>query len=347
MSSVLRYDEEALEDFQEFLRSGSFTKVFFLVDENTHEHCLIPLLREIEEIGDTEVLEVEAGEESKSPEVLFQLWMALSELGADRHSLLVNVGGGMICDLGGFLAGTYMRGIAVVHFPTSLLSQVDASIGGKTGINLQHLKNKVGLFLEAERVYLLHRFLETLPYPEVRSGYAEMLKHGLIADRAYWEQLISINITGELPSSQMIRSSIGIKSGVVQQDFRESGLRKILNFGHTLGHALETVALENQSPLLHGEAIALGMVGELLLSSKFGGLEESEAYSAINEIQNRFRDIRPIGDVDRQFEVVRQDKKNRGDSLLFTLLSGLGQAQVDIEVPEQAVREVLQYLKSW
>ncbi|MEQ9261655.1 MAG: 3-dehydroquinate synthase [Owenweeksia sp.] len=347
MLQNILFDEEALSDFQAYLKEGDFSKVFFLVDENTHEHCLVPLMQELGELGDNEILEVEAGEASKSAEVLVQLWMALSDLGADRFSLLVNLGGGMISDLGGFLAGTYMRGIPFVNFPTSVLAQVDASVGGKTGINLDHIKNRVGLFTQADRVYVLNHFLNSLPLKERRSGYAEMLKHGLIADEAYWKNLQEIDVEEIALTSEMIRRSIDIKSGIVSQDFRESGLRKTLNFGHTLGHAFESVSHETGEPLLHGEAIALGMMGELLLSTEFAGLEEKAGHEAIRTIHNSFKEVETIGDVDRIFEMVKQDKKNRRGTVLFTLLDRVGTARADVEVPEAAIRDVLKRLQTW
>ena len=324
-----------------------FQKFFFLVDENTHEHCLVPLLQELGELGEMEVLEIEPGEASKSPEVLVQLWMALSDLRADRYSLLVNLGGGVVSDLGGMLAGTYMRGIPFVNFPTTVLSQVDASVGGKTGINLDHLKNRVGLFLNPERVYVLNRFLETLPFEERRSGYAEMLKHGLIADREYWKQLLQLNIKEALPDTIMIRKSIEIKSKVVEKDFRESGLRKILNFGHTLGHALETVSHEEGEPLLHGEAVALGMMGELLLSAEFAGMDKEVAEEAAHRIGDHFHDVEVTGDPERILEVVKQDKKNRKGEIFFTLLSDPGMVKQDIVVPESAIFNVIMRLQAW
>ncbi len=347
MPQKIFFEQEALDDFSKYLKDGNFSRVFFLVDENTHEHCLIPLLQELAEIGETEILEVESGEESKSVEVLVQLWMALSELNADRHTLLVNLGGGVISDLGGFLAGTYLRGISFVNFPTTILSQVDASVGGKTGINLEHLKNRIGLFLEPDRVYVINSFLNTLPLEEKRSGYAEMLKHGLITDKEYWVGLCALDITKELPSHEMIKRSIEIKTSVVEKDFRESGLRKILNFGHTLGHALETVSHEEGEPLLHGEAIALGMIGELMLSTHFAGLSEKSAQQAIKKISSFFEDVEVVGDTDRLFEVVRQDKKNHEGHILMTLLNEIGTAQPDVEVSETAVRDVLKQLQAW
>lgn len=347
MPQNILFDNEALGDFQQYLKNGSFSKVFFLVDENTHEHCLVPLLQELEELGDSEILEVEAGEVSKSVEVLFQLWMTLSDLGADRYSLIVNLGGGMVSDLGGFLAGTYMRGIPFVNFPTSVLAQVDASVGGKTGINLDHIKNKVGLFAKAERVYILNHFLESLPLQERRSGYAEMLKHGLIADAEYWETLLKLDIENELPTPEMIRRSIAIKSAIVESDFKETGIRKALNFGHTLGHAFETVSHEMEEPLLHGEAVALGMMGELLLSVEYAGLNEAIATEAIRSVHSRFKDVEAVGDMDRIFEVLKQDKKNRKGEIIFTLLPSIGEVVTDVKVQEHSVHNVLKRLQSW
>lgn len=346
---MIKFDRDALEDFKTFLTEGNFSKIFFLVDEITHEKCLIPLLGELESLPETEVLEVNPGEESKSPEVLVQLWKVMAELGADRHSLLVNVGGGMITDLGGFLAGTYMRGIAFVNFPTTVLAQVDASVGGKTGINLDHVKNLIGLFIHAEKVYILNNFLETLSPGERLSGFAEMLKHGLIADTDYWNKLSVYDIKNKIPSQDMIRRSIEIKSQVTEADFKESGYRKILNFGHTLGHAIETTALDEGKPLLHGEAVAIGMIGELLLSVEFAGLDEQKAKQAIEVLRSVYKDAvfrytLLEQDFTKQLEVARQDKKNRNSEIRFTLLRNIGEAVTDIVVPEEKVLEILKYL---
>lgn len=338
------YGDEAFEKLGSLLSNHHFSRVFFLVDENTHDQCLPYLLQSLPELKDYEVLEVEPGEDSKSPEILFQLWMALSDLMADRHSLLINVGGGMITDLGGFLAGTYMRGISFVNVPTSLLSMVDASTGGKTGINLNHLKNRVGLFVNPEFTAIIPEFLETLPARERRSGFAEMLKHGLIADRDYWKELVRFDIQADIPAEEMIRRSVEIKQSFVKRDFRESGIRKALNFGHTIGHAIETSSLETASPLMHGEAIALGMMVELQLSENYTALDPQQAKVCMEKLRSIYSDVKVDFDVNHLINLMYSDKKNKNSEIRFSLLSKIGEAVVDVAVPEAGIREALNVL---
>lgn len=338
------FGEDSFNQLQNLIEKGKYSKLLFLVDENTHDKCLPYLLQSLSKIPHYEVLEVEPGEESKSAEVLVQLWMALSELKVDRQALMINVGGGMITDLGGFLAGTYLRGIHFVNVPTSLLAMVDASSGGKNGINLQHLKNRVGLFLNPEAVCVIPDFLETLPEQELRSGFAEMLKHGLIADKAYWEELATFDIENEIPTQEMILRSIQIKKEIVEQDFRETGLRKALNFGHTIGHAIETAAMDAE-PLMHGEAIALGMIAELYLSEKYTALPPADAEKCANQIRALFRDLEWNCDIDELLQLMQSDKKNKKNQIRFSLLREIGVPEVDVAIGEKGITEALDYLK--
>ena len=328
---------EALLRLNRLLAEQQYSKVIFLTDENTHQHCLPLLLPELEELGEHEVLEVPAGEDSKSPEVLTQLWYALSEFGADRHSLLINLGGGMITDLGGMLAGTYLRGIDFVNIPTSLLAMVDASVGGKTGINLGHEKNRAGLFVEPRAICLLNEFLNTLPLRERRSGFAEMLKHGLISDMDYWERCLKVNIDQELPDSVLILESIKLKKEVVDQDYRESGYRKILNFGHSIGHAIETLSLKTANPFLHGEAVVLGMMAELKLSVKCAGLDPMDSKVLTEKLAQRYPDLKLELETTELISLIRRDKKNEASQHHFTLLVQPGRACPDVIVPEEEI----------
>lgn len=339
-NNPLWFGDEAFPQVQQLLEQKKYSRVFFLVDENTHEKCLPYLLQSLQELPEHDILEVEPGEESKGPEVLVQIWMALSELKADRNSLLINVGGGVITDLGGFLAGTYLRGISFVNVPTSLLAMVDASSGGKNGINLAHLKNRVGLFLNPEAVLVVPEFLETLPAHERRSGFAEMLKHGLIADAAYWQELSQFDIENEIPNEALIRRSIEIKQSIVEQDFKESGLRKALNFGHTIGHAIETASMEGDL-LMHGEAIALGMMAELQLSERYTALDPAVAKESIEVIRKFYPELQPNFDPDHLIELMRSDKKNQNSEIRFSLLREIGKPVVDVAVGEEGIRGVL------
>lgn len=333
---------EAFLRLNRLLAEKAYSKVVFLVDENTHHHCLPLLIRELEELKDNEVLEVPAGEDSKSPEVLTQLWYALADLKADRKSLLINLGGGMITDLGGFLAGTYLRGIEFVNIPTSLLAMVDASVGGKTGINLDHQKNRVGLFNEPRATCIIPGFLESLPLRERRSGFAEMLKHGLISDKDYWQRCHSINVDSEIPDITLILESVRLKKEVVDQDFRETGLRKILNFGHNIGHAIETLSLQQSKPLLHGEAVALGMMVELDLSVRKAGLPAMDAKLAMEQLVRIYPDLSLAFTSEDLMPILRLDKKNERSQHRFSLLDKIGNCRPDIIVDEEAIVTSLQ-----
>src|SRR5471030_2674109 len=232
------YFDNTLTELVKFINQGSYSRFFILTDENTAKYCL-PLVREkIDNLDNFDIIEINAGEESKDIDFCIGIWKMLIDFGADRQSLMINLGGGVISDLGGFAASTFKRGIDFVHVPTTLLSQVDASVGGKTGIDIDSIKNIIGTFTQPKAVFIEYRFLNSLPARQILSGTAEMLKHGLICDAAYWELLKNSDLTN--PSVELIYHSVEIKNKVVIEDPRETGIRKSLNFGHTIGHAVET-----------------------------------------------------------------------------------------------------------
>lgn len=338
------FGSEVLEAFDAQLASQQFTKVFFLVDEHTHEHCLPILLAALSNLKEFEILEIEPGEESKSHEVLINLYYALTELGADRKTLLVNVGGGVVTDLGGFLASTFMRGIAFVNFPTSLLAMVDASVGGKTGIDLGEHKNQVGVFAAALQVYVYPSFLQTLPHPHIKAGYAEMLKHGLIADSNYFYELLSALKAGKLPSETQILSSIHIKAQVVEEDFKESAARKKLNFGHSLGHAIEGCCLANGVQMLHGDAVALGMLGELYLSYKKTRLPKADFIKTTGALRDLYA-VKHLN-IERKelIHLLLHDKKNEAGELRFVLLEQLGKPIINVPVTKKEAEQAFQFI---
>lgn len=336
---------EELEDLESLLQVKAYSGVVCLVDENTHDHCLPELLQRLDGLGDIEIIEIEAGEDSKSPEVLIQIWHTLSELNLDRHALVVNLGGGVVSDLGGFVASTYLRGVDFINFPTSLLAMVDASIGGKTGINLQDVKNRVGVFAEPERVYIMPDFLKTLPQRELLSGYAEMLKHGLIADADYWDILKDFEIDANADWSQLIMTSVKIKAQIVSSDFRESGLRKALNFGHTVGHAIESASRILPEPLLHGEAVVLGMMVESYLSNLHLGMELQKVDDIITSLQMKYPKLRIQHSNEELMQFIKMDKKNNSGSLNFSLLENVGMIKTDVSVPEEKILMALDYIR--
>ena len=326
------------------LENAAYSKVFILVDENTHEHCLSILLSRIEKAYDFEIIEIESGEENKNIATCTRVWEVLSELDADRKSVLVNLGGGVITDLGGFVASTYKRGIDFINIPTSLLAMVDASVGGKTGVDLGALKNQVGVINQPEMVLVASEFLNTLSERQLQSGFAEMLKHGLIKDREYWITLKNGVSTAEI--DRLIYHSVGIKNEVVLQDPREHNLRKILNFGHTLGHAVESYFLESPDHelLLHGEAIAVGMVLEGWLSHKLEGLPTDD----LNEIKETFATRYPRitfthYDIDGILSLLKFDKKNSHGNVNFVLLKSIGQPVIDVQIDENLIRDAFAY----
>lgn len=330
----------------DFLTEKTFSKIFILVDENTHEYCLPLLLGNLETEISLEILEVEPGEEMKNIQTVNQLWEILTEMKADRKALIINLGGGVITDMGGFIASTYKRGIQFINIPTTLLSMCDASIGGKTGIDLMHYKNMVGTFSFPEKIYVYPQFLETLPFKELRSGFAEMLKHGLIADHVHWENLIQLqklDVDGILPH---IQTSMDIKREVVEKDFHEKNVRKTLNFGHTIGHAVESLCLEKGNPVLHGEAVALGMICETHLSFLEGLLSQENCDLIITNIQKyySFIDLSDFKDEDI-FSLLLNDKKNVESKINFSLLSGIGSCVFDHECSTENIQKSLDFYR--
>lgn len=330
----------------DFLHGKSFSKIFILVDENTHEYCLPVLLGNMETDLGFEILEIEAGEEMKNIQTANQLWEILTEMQADRKALIINLGGGVITDMGGFVASTYKRGIQFINIPTTLLAMCDASIGGKTGIDLMHYKNMVGTFTFPEQIFIYPKFLETLPFKELRSGFAEMLKHGLIADKNHWENLIQINkldVEGIIPH---IQTSINIKQYVVEKDFHEKNIRKTLNFGHTIGHAIESLCLNQGNPILHGEAVAMGMISEAHLAFLEGLLSEEDSKLIIENIQKYYPylDISDFKD-DDIFALLINDKKNTDQKINFSLLSDIGFCEFDHQCHHKNIVKTLKFYR--
>ena len=341
----------SLAHLAELLATRDFaaSKIFILVDENTLKHCLPLLLSKVAALREAEVLEIPAGEESKSLEIAQQLWAALSDMAADRDSLLINLGGGVVSDLGGFLAGNFKRGLRFINCPTSLLAQVDASVGGKVGINFNGIKNELGLFKNPELVFVDPEFLGTLPQREMRCGLAEMLKHGLVCDAAYWHELQSLSFYEPDELDKAINRSVQIKAEIVSSDPFESGRRKVLNFGHTVGHALEAYAMEgDMQELNHGEAVAVGMVCEAFISHRAGFLNESEIQEISSTLFENFpKIIIPDMAHHRILSLMRHDKKNAGGKLRFSLLEGIGDSCYDQEVPAENVIDALNFYKRW
>lgn len=327
MISVLSSDFSHLNLF---LKKYLPSKIFILCDENTHQYCLPEFLANLETEIPFEIIEIEAGEEMKTLETAGYLWEILSDFDADRKAVLINLGGGVITDLGGFVASLYKRGIHFVNIPTTLLAMCDASLGGKTGIDHHYLKNLVGTFSLPQEIFIYPPFLDTLPYEELRSGFAEMLKHGLIANQKHWEELTSLENLTSQNISPFIETSMKIKQEVVEKDFKEENLRKILNFGHTFGHAIESYFLEMGRPILHGEAVAAGMICEIRLAFLECLISEEIAEELISKIAQYF----PVLDLtsltqDKLFSLMNNDKKNFSSTIRFSLINGIGSCEYD------------------
>lgn len=342
-TSRIFFEETGWEKLVSALKENNYSKVFVLTDTNTKTDCLTAFRSKVK--SDFTLLVMQAGEQHKQLDTCTKLWRELSELGADRNALLINLGGGVVTDLGGFVACAYKRGIDFINIPTTLLSMVDASVGGKTGIDLDQLKNQIGIIQEPNFVLVDPVFLNTLPKDEFKSGYAEMLKHGLIQDPAYFEKLTdySSNIKG---IGEHIFHSIGIKAKVVAQDPYEKNLRKILNYGHTLGHAIESYFLDHPKykRLLHGEAIAIGMIMEAQLSHTTSGLsqEERDKIKAVFGVIYQKVSLTPE-DISAIKALLRHDKKNLSGNVRFVLLKSIGNPVIDQVVSEEATDDAIAY----
>lgn len=347
-SNHITIGDDVFLKLSRYLKRNKFSSLFILVDENSLRHCLPVLVTNVPKLLEAEVIELESGEKNKNLEVCMQVWTALGELGADRSSLLVNLGGGVITDLGGFIAATFKRGITFINIPTTLLAQVDASIGGKTGVDLGALKNEVGAFAEAEELFVWPGFLNTLPTRELASGLAEVLKHGLVADAAYWAHCTQANLMEVASLEAIIRSSIAIKSAIVAADPKEINERKKLNFGHTIGHALEGLVLERgERTLLHGEAVALGMICESWISVQETKLPEEQHAQIVENIRRYFPlQVLNATDDHRLIELMRHDKKNEKGDIRMVLLREIGVCHTGKTVSPERIIAALDYYRT-
>ncbi len=341
------FNQQGYSSLNAYLKENAFSKIFVIVDENSNEYCLPNLLPLMETESAIEIIELESGEENKTIETCVQVWNVLIELGADRKSLIINLGGGVITDLGGFVASTYKRGIPFINIPTTLLSMVDASVGGKNGVDLGGLKNQVGTITNPAMVIVDSAYIASLPQNQMRSGLAEMLKHGLIAKKSHWDKFKNWTEIDFADFDELIRESVEIKSTIVTQDPTENGIRKALNFGHTLGHAIETYFLENpnKNSLLHGEAIAVGMILESFISLEQKLISESE----FNEIKNALNTIFDRIHIEESEEelimdLLIHDKKNEYGKVQFALLDCIGKIKINQTVEnETIIRAFLNY----
>ena len=340
------YAEKGYEKLNDFIKADKPSKIFILVDSNTHSLCLSKFLQKIENDIATEVIEIEAGEEFKNLETCEGVWNALSELDADRKSVVINLGGGVVTDLGGFVASTFKRGIKFINVPTTLLSMVDASVGGKTGVDLGNLKNQIGVIIQPEMVLIDSGFLDTLSPKEMRSGLAEILKHGLIASEDYWNKVTNLAGLDLSELDDIIKDSVDIKAEIVTRDPFEKNIRKTLNYGHTLGHAIESYCLTHpeRNKLLHGEAIAAGMILETYISYELEGFPENKLQQINETIQKMYgKETFSEDDISQIKKLMRFDKKNERGNINFVLLKDIGEPLIDIIVPNDIIDKAFQY----
>lgn len=322
-------------------------KLFILTDEHTSPLCM-PQMREVSFLKEAIEITIGAGDVHKTLETLASVWQVLSDKSATRHSLLINLGGGMVTDLGGFAAATFKRGLTYINIPTTLLAMVDASVGGKTGINFNGLKNEVGAFAPAESVLIETEFLRSLDTENLLSGYAEMLKHGLISNTAHWAELLAFN-TDSIDYAylkQLVGQSVQVKEEIVEQDPFEHGIRKALNLGHTAGHAFESLALAEQRPMLHGYAVAWGLVCELYLSHIKTDFPKEKMRQTIQFVKENYGAFAfDCKQYDRLYQFMQHDKKNSAGIINFTLLKEVGDIQINQTADKETIFEMLDFYR--
>ena len=361
--------QDLRHDVEEAIRRQPHDRLFVLTDTTTLKLCW-PLVSALPCLGTAEMITIGDTDENKTLDSLSHVWSSLQKGGATRHSLMLNLGGGMVTDLGGFAASTFKRGLAYINIPTTLLSQVDASVGGKTGINFGGLKNEIGVFSCAASVIISSDFLRSLDMENVLSGYAEMLKHGLISDAESWAELLRFEIelieNGKLkiekeaaPQSStfnlqylyaqlgaLVAKSVAIKQRIVEEDPTEKGLRKALNLGHTAGHALESLALEQGRPVLHGYAVAWGLICELYLSVVKCGFPKDKFRQTVQFIRQHYGSHNiDCKQYEHLYEFMTHDKKNEGGIINFTLLADIGDIRINQQADKEEIFEMLDFLR--
>ncbi|NNC69507.1 MAG: 3-dehydroquinate synthase [Flavobacteriaceae bacterium] len=340
------FQEDAYLYLNNHLRDNKYSNIFILVDENTREYCLPKFIKKISSDFKCQVISIKAGEQNKNIATCLEVWTALTNLQADRKSLLINLGGGMITDLGGFVASTFKRGINFINIPTTLLSIVDASVGSKTGVDLGNLKNLIGCFSDPEMVAIDTSFLKTMTDRDLKSGMAEIIKYGLSYDHLLWEKLKPMKNPFNENLNEFLHRSIEIKNEIVLQDPKEKSLRKVLNFGHTIGHAIESYFLgsDTKKALTHGEAIGIGMIIEAYASNKLLGFPKEEVTTLKNIIETLYGKVHiPQNDYHELLDLMKFDKKNVGSTVNFVLLEAVGAFKIDCEVPLDVLIEGLNY----
>ena len=345
--SNIVFSQQIEDELRKIIEKYPPGKVFLLSDQIASGFCL-PLIQSVIDEFSIKIVTIGSGEENKNIQSIVEVWDFLSNNGADRKSLMINIGGGMLTDLGGFAASTFKRGLDFVNIPTTLLAQVDASLGGKTGFNFNGLKNEIGVFMEPNSVIINTNFLKTIDHENFLSGYAEMLKHGLIRSSEHWDELMAYDMENidYAALQKIIAHSVAVKEWHVLNDLREQNIRKALNFGHTIGHAFESYALKTGHPILHGFAVVYGMIAELYLSVKQCGLKIDE----LNSISAWF--IEKYGkfeiqesDFEALYQLMTHDKKNEGKRINFTLIPEIGNVEINVDCSKELIFEALEYYR--
>ena len=337
------------ETLREAVASCERDRLFILVDENTGKLCL-PLISHMDCMQGAQVITIGATDENKTLQTLTNVWQSLQQGGATRHSLMVNLGGGMVTDLGGFAAATFKRGLNYINIPTTLLAMVDASVGGKTGINFGGLKNEIGVFSNASSVILDTTFLKTLDQENQLSGYAEMLKHGLISDQQHWADILENldnleNLENLEKLAALLAQSVAVKQRIVREDPTERGLRKALNLGHTVGHAFESLALQRK-PVLHGYAVAYGLICELYLSVIKTGFPVDKMRQTVTAVREHYSQMTiTCDDYPTLLAMMTHDKKNVAGEINFTLLGDIGDIRINQTATKEEIMEALDFYR--
>jgi len=325
-----------------FLQKKNYNPVFIICDENTLRHCLPPLIASCPALAESQVIELEAGEQTKSIQVCEQVWKTLLEENAGKQSLVVNLGGGVVSDTGGFCASVYKRGIPFINIPTTLLAMADASVGGKTGINAANVKNAIGTITQPEAVFVDPVFLDTLSRRHYQNGLAEIYKMALIADGTLWKRLASGN---KIPLLQLIEKSIAIKNKIVTRDPFDKGLRRILNFGHTIGHAIESAAFDAGGDVLHGEAVVAGMIVESHLAFQKKLITQKQLSEITTALRHTFTLVR-MPWIEVLLPYIRNDKKISSKRLALPLIDGIGRCRTEVEITETQIKKAIDFYQS-
>lgn len=330
------FDSTNFSKLNAFLKKNQFSKIVVIADNNTFEYCYPILAEKCVAVQSAEIIELESGEQHKTLDTCLLVWQTLSELQIDKNALIVNLGGGVITDLGGFIASIYKRGIAFIHIPTTLLAMADASVGGKCGVDLGNIKNQLGTITQANAVFINPQFLNTLPAKHLKNGMAEIIKMGLIADK----ELIKTIKEKKSDLASVITRSVTLKSAIVKKDPNDIGIRKILNFGHTIGHAIESALLGTKQELLHGEAIAIGMIIEGFISFDKKRVTKTELTTLLNLIHPHY----PLLQFNKKqmqliYTFMQQDKKNANNTIRMSLLKGLGNCTFNDEVNQTEIEK--------